>query len=101
MSLGQEIPLHAWTKLVTDIFHSERASYLLIIHYTSRSPVVHKLSSRTGQHVATHCKQIFLEYSWPETLISDNGACYTVEVFTNLMKEYCVNHITRSPHYPQ
>ena len=27
MSLGQEIPLHAWTKLVTNIFHFEGASY--------------------------------------------------------------------------
>ena len=55
----------------------------------------------TGQHVATHCKQIFSEYGWPETLISDNGPCYAVEAFTNMMKEYSVNHITMSPHYPQ
>ena len=38
---------------------------------------------------------------WPETLISDNGPCYTGEVFTNLMREYSANHITSSPHYPQ
>ena len=55
----------------------------------------------TGQHVATQCKQIFSEYGWPETLISDNGPCYAAEAFTNMMKEYGVNHITNSPHYPQ
>ena len=27
--------------------------------------------------------------------------CYVAETFTNLMKEYAVNHITSSPHYPQ
>ena len=27
----------------------------------------------TAQHVATHCKQVFSEYGWPETLVSDNG----------------------------
>ena len=27
--------------------------------------------------------------------------CYVAEMFTNLMKEYTVNHITSSPHYPQ
>ena len=63
--------------------------------------VVHKQSSMTGQHIATHCKQIFSEYGWPETLISDSGPCYVVEAFTNMMKEYCVNHITSSPHYLQ
>ena len=48
MSLGQEIPLHAWTKLATDIFHFEGTFYLLIVDYTNRFPVVHKLSSMTG-----------------------------------------------------
>ena len=101
LSLGQEVPVYAWTKLVTDIFHFEGASYLLVVDYTSRFPVVCKLTSMTSQHIATQCKLIFSEYGWPETLISDNGPCYTAEVFTNLMREYSINHITSSPHYPQ
>ena len=36
-----------------------------------------------------------------KTLISDNGPCYTAEVFTNLMREYNVNNITSSAHYTQ
>ena len=55
----------------------------------------------TGQHIASHFKLICSEYGWPETLVSDNGPCHTSEVFTNLMKEYNVNHITSSPHYLQ
>ena len=101
MSFGQEIPLHPWTNLATDLFHFEGASYLLVVDYTSRFLVVHKLSSMTGQHVANECKLIFSEYGWPETLVSDNGSCSTVDAFTNVMNPYCVNHITRSPHYPQ
>ena len=101
LSLGQVVPLYPWTKLATDIFHFEGASYLLVVDYTSRFPVVCKLTSMTGQHITTQYKLIFSEYGWPETLISDNGSCYTAEVFTNLMKEYNVNHITSPPHYPQ
>ena len=86
---------------MADIFYFEGASYLLVVDYTSRFPVVCKLTSMTSQHIAPQCKLIFSEYGWPETLISDNGPCYTAEVFTNLMKEYSVNHITSSPHYPQ
>ena len=55
----------------------------------------------TGQHVASQCKLKFPEYGWPETLISDNGLYYTAGVFTNMMKEYSVNHITSSQQYPQ
>ena len=73
-SLGQEIPVYPWTKLATDIFHFESASYLLIVDYTSRFQVVCKLSSMTSLHVASQCKLIFSEYGWPETLISDNGS---------------------------
>ena len=101
MSVGQEIPLHSRTKLATDLFHFEGASYLSIVDNTSRFLVVCKLSSMTGQHVANQCKQVFSEYGWPETLISHNGPCYTVDAFTRVMNAYHVNHITRSPHYPQ
>ena len=54
-----------------------------------------------AHHIADHFKQIFAEYGWPDTLISDNGPCYASEVFKGLMTEYHVNHITSSPHYPQ
>ena len=54
MSLGQEIPLHPWTKLATNLFNSEDASYLLIVDYTSRFPVVCKLSSMIGHMLQTN-----------------------------------------------
>ena len=55
----------------------------------------------TVQHIADHIKQIFAKYRWPDTLISDNRPCYTSETFKQLMKEYHVNHVPSSPHYPQ
>ena len=100
MSLGQEIPVHPWTKLATDIFHFEGESYLLVVDSTSRFLVVCKQHSVTA-HVASHFKLIFSEYGWLDTLVSDNGPCYIAEVFTNLMQEYSINHITSSPQYPQ
>ena len=60
--LGQKVPLYPWTKLAKDMFHFEGASYLLILDYTSRYPVVHKLTSMTDQHVASLFKLICSEY---------------------------------------
>ena len=99
--LDQEVSLHPWTKLATDVFHFEQISYLFIVDYTSRFPVVCKFTLMTGQHIANHFKLICSAYGWPETLVSDNGSFYTSEVFTSLKKEYNVNHITSSPHYLQ
>ena len=75
MSLRQEIPIHLWTKLVTDIFYFNGDLYLLIVDYTSRFPVVRKLTSMTVQHVTSQMKLVYSEYGWPETIISDNGPC--------------------------
>ena len=100
LSLGHEIPLFPWTKLATDLFHFEGESYLLP-DYTGHFPIVCKLRSMTGQHIADHFKQIFAEYGWLDTIVSDNGPCYTSEIFKGLMKEYQVNHIISSPYYLQ
>ena len=99
-ALGDEVPPVPWSKVATDIFHYESQPYLLIVDYTSRLPIVRKLKSMSAQNVE-HFKSIFLEYGWPDTVVSDNGPCYTAELFTNLMNAYVVNHITSSPHYPQ
>ena len=50
-----------------------------------------------AQQVAIHKKLIFSEYGWPETIVSDNGPCYSAETFTKLMTDYTVNHITSFP----
>ena len=52
MPQGEEIPLHPWSKLATDIYHFKGASCLLIVDYTSKFPVATKLSSMTGQQIA-------------------------------------------------
>ena len=100
-ALGHEIPSVPWSKVATDIFHFEPKSYLHVVDYTSRFPIVREIKSISAQHIAEHFKLIFSEYSWPDTLVSDNGPCYVAKTFTSLMKEYTVNHITSSPHYPQ
>ena len=99
--MRQEILIYPLTKVATDIFYFNAASYLLTVDYTNRFPVVRKLTSMTVQHVAGHMKLVISEYGWPETIISDNRPCYSAEAFTKLIKEYSVNHTTSSPHYPQ
>ena len=44
---------------------------------------------------------MFSEYGWHDSLISDNGPCYTLQAFTSVMQAFSVNHITSSLHYQQ
>ena len=55
----------------------------------------------TGTHVANQCMLVFSEYGLPNTLISDNGPCYTLQAFTSVIQVFSVNHITSSLQYPQ
>ena len=73
MSLGQKIPAFLWTKLATDIFCFEGDSYLLLVDYTSRFPVICNLTSMTAQHVINHLKVIFSKYGWLDTIGAVNG----------------------------
>ena len=98
---GHEIPIHPWSKLACEIFYFEGDSYLLIVDYTSHFPIIRKLSSMTRKAIANHMQSIFSEYGWPNTLITDNGPCYTSKEFQILMQSMSVNHLTSSPHYPQ
>ena len=100
-SFGQEIPVVPWTKLASDIFHFQNDSYLLIVDFTSQFPIVRKLKSMTAEHVASHFSEVFGEYGWPDSLLTDNGPCYASHEFKQLMLDMSVNHITSSPHYPQ
>ena len=99
--LGQEIPVTPWTKLGTDIFTLDRINYLLIVDYTSKFPVVRKLTSMTGKAVVSHSKNIMSEYTWPCTIVSDNGLCYVSKEFCELMQQKGVSHILVLPHHPQ
>ena len=101
MSLGHEVSIHPWMKVATDIFHFENNLYLPIVNYMSRFPAVCKLTFTTAQQVTSQMKLIFSDYGWSETIVSDNGPCYSAKTFTKLMTDYSVNNITSSPHYPQ
>ena len=98
---GHEIPVHPWSNLASDIFYFKGDRCLLIVDYTSCFPIIKKLSSMTGKAIAHHMQSIFSEHRWPDTLITDNGPCYTSKKFQLLMQTMSVNHLTSSPHYLQ
>ena len=55
----------------------------------------------TEKAVANHFKNLMSEYTWPCTVVSDNGPCYISKEFCELMQQKGVNHILVLPHHPQ
>ena len=100
-SLGQEVPTTPWTKLASDIFTWQNNNYLILVDYMSRFPIVRKLTSMTADCVLSHLTSIFNEYGPPNSLVTDNGPCYSSSTFKTAMIQHGVHHITISPHYHQ
>ena len=46
-------------------------------------------------------KQVFSEYSVPKTVMSDRGPQFSSKELKAFSNQYCFNHITSSPKYPQ
>ena len=82
-TLGKEIPVHPWSKLATDIFHFEGAAYLLIVDYTTRFPIVCKVTSMTGKHITNSANQCFLN-------MDGQIASYLTMVHTTPHKNSCM-----------
>ena len=65
--LGQEIPTQPWKKLATDLFTYDRANYLLVVDYTTKFPVVRKLTDLTA-HVVTDSVSLALHIQLCQTM---------------------------------
>ena len=100
-TLGHQVPAIPWTKLVTDILTFDNENYLLVVDYTSKFPIIHKLPFMTARVVMEIMKSIISEEGHPATTFSDNGSCYASEYFKQEMQKYGIQHITTSPHYLQ
>ena len=99
LPFGSEIPIHLWIKLATKLCQYSSTNYLLILDYTSNSPVIHKLASATSKAVTDWCRTIFSKYGILQEFISENSPCYASAEFTQFTKKYNFTHTTTSPHY--
>ena len=57
-TLGHEVPTIPLTKLATDVFTFDNENYLLVVDYTSKFPIIHKLPSMTARVVTEIMKSI-------------------------------------------
>ena len=101
--LQTEIPPRAWHTIGTDLFDLDEDEYLLISDYFSKYPFVRKVPRGrcTSSTITNLTKQIVCEQGVPEVIRSDNGPQYTGHAFQQFAKDYGIQHITSSPHYPR
>lgn len=60
-----------------------------------------RLTSYTSSAVISKLKSAFAHHGIAETVISDNGPCYSSEEFRHFANMWGFTHTTISPRYPQ
>lgn len=96
-----DVPSRPWAKVGTDLFQVEERHYMVTVDYYSSFMEVDRLEDQTSKEVIKHLKLHFPRYGVPDVLVSDNGPQYTSVQFKQFEKDWGVEHVYSSPHYPQ
>ena len=96
-----ETVLRPWQNVGTDMFVYKKATYLLVVDYSSSYVEIAKLAATTSPYAILHQRSIFARHGIPETVGSDNGPQYTSYQFARLASDEGFINVTSSPRYPQ
>lgn len=95
------LPERPWQNLGADLFTLKDKNYLLVVDYFSRYVEIAQLSPTRSANVIVHLKSMFARHGIPEALITDNGPQFACQEMRDFAKDYCFEHVTSSPRYPQ
>lgn len=56
--------------------------------------------SSTSEVTIEQLRMLFAEHGLPETIVTDNGTCFTSAEFRQFMKKNCIQHITSPAYHP-
>lgn len=99
--LSHAIPERPWQNIATDLFTLNLEDYIIIVDYYSRFFELETLYSCTAEAVIRKLKSAMARHGIPQSLISDNGPCYSSSKFQKFAKTWGFTHTTTSPYYPQ
>ena len=96
-----EHPPRAWARIHIDYAGPVDGKMLLVIvdAYTKWIEV-HVMSTSTASATVDRLRTTFATFGIPETVVSDNGTCFTSHVFKDFMDRNGIRHVTVAPFHP-
>ena len=99
--LTSDVPERPYQKVGTDLFETNGKHYIVTVDYYSKNIDIEKIPSQSTAAVIEKLKKCFSQHGIPETVISDNGPCFSSTEFKQFATEWNFTHTTSSPRYPQ
>ena len=80
----------------------ERTRIFSSVTTTWDFPFVYRIEGKvTSDRIISKMSEVFAENGSPSKVVSDNGGHYSSQAFRNFAAEWCFDHVTSSPHFPQ
>lgn len=99
--LDRDIPDRPWQRIAMDFFHHNGLTYLLVIDCFSKFIEVKKMHTTAANDLTEALSDIYARFGAPSEVISDNGPPFDSFHFRNFNRQWDINHVTSSPHYPR
>ena len=94
-------PTHPWTRIHIDYAGPFMGkTFLILIDAHSKWIDAVCTNSPSACAAIEHLRTVFSQFGIPETVVSDNAACFTGEEFQAFMTSNGIKHITSAPHHP-
>ncbi len=74
--------------------------FLVVVDAHSKWPEVIQMSSTTSQNTIEALQALFARYGLPEQIVSDNGAQFTSQEFSDFVQANGIKHIRSAPYHP-
>ncbi|KAK7095401.1 hypothetical protein V1264_006813 [Littorina saxatilis] len=96
-----EWPNRPWSRLHVDYAGPFMGKmFLVVIDAHSKWMDAYPMNSSTSAATIEKLRQSFAIHGLPETLVSDNGPCFTSEEFEEFMHRNGIKHIKSAPYHP-
>ena len=99
--MPSSFPSRPWERISMDLFEDGGRTYLITVDYHSRWVEIKLLPTQTAKCVIAIAKELFATHGIPDTVISDNGPCFSAVPFQEFPARYGFVHTTSSPRYPR
>ena len=100
-AVHHNIPPLPWWKIASDMCQVGDKTYLVIVDYYTKYPIVIEMRSTTSAAMAAHFKSVRALFGCPRILVSDNGPQYVGPAMQEFTASWGIQHITLSPRYPK
>ena len=99
--IPSDIPIYPFQIVASDLFNWNNQDFVIVVDYYGKYWEIERLYNTKSITIVKKMKKMFSRLGIPETLRSENGLQYTVQVLKLFSKEWKVKHVTSTPEYPK